>query len=270
MREDEEGVMLDASKPVRWRLFSDDNGTGKSGSVIVEDDRPEVGAVEAPKPQTDSLGFGGGGKQLTPYQLNMQRQGAAEGGNGGRSMPDQIDDKKFQEFDRQRRLVDDERVGLGDVALAVGAKAREDKQQREREIEEGVKAETSVFSSPPGLGEAVEGGMLPIELPEKVAKRQISRDPTRATSASKNRSGALQSSRPTLGKALAKDQKPRFTLHSSYSATSTTARSQVCIVSSFRRISTDCFDSGQRAGRRPGLLVDKVIALRAGPKNSAR
>ena len=112
--------------------------------------------------------------------------------------------------------------------------------------------------------------MLQIELQEKVAKRKISRDPRRATSASKNASVAPRSSRPTLRKALVRDRKPRFTLRSSYSATSTTARYKVCIVSSFRCISADCFDSSQRAGRRPGLRVDKVIALQVGPKNSAR
>ena len=58
-------------KPVRWRIFSEDNGTGGSGSVIVKDDRPEVGAVEAPKPQAGSPGLGGGGKQLTLYQLKV-------------------------------------------------------------------------------------------------------------------------------------------------------------------------------------------------------
>ena len=50
--------------------------------------------------------FGGG-----PFP-KMQRQGAAEVENGGSSEPDQIDDKKFQELDRQRRLADDERVGF--------------------------------------------------------------------------------------------------------------------------------------------------------------
>ncbi|PUU72943.1 hypothetical protein B9Z19DRAFT_607254 [Tuber borchii] len=182
-----------------------------------------------------------------------------------------FDDKKFQEFDRQRRLAEDERVRLADVALAEREKAREAKQQREREIEEErVKAETSVFSSPTGLGETVEEGVLPIELSEKVAKREISRDPTRATSASKNRSVAPRSSTPTLGKAFAKDQKQRFTLGSSSSAPNTTAGYKVRIVSGFGSISADCFDSGQRAGRRPGLLIDKVIALQAGRKNSAR
>ena len=59
-----------------------------------------------------------------------------------------FDDKKFQELDRQRRLAEDERVRLADVALAEREKAREAKQQaerikREREIEEErVKAET--------------------------------------------------------------------------------------------------------------------------------
>ena len=208
--------------------------------MIFKDDRCEVWAVEARNPQTDSPGLRLGRKQLTPYQLKMQRQRAADVVNGGRSEPDQIDDKKFQELDRQRRLAEDERVRLADVALAEREKAREAKQQREREIEEErVKAETSVFSSPTGLGETVEEGMLPIELSEKVAKREISRDPMRATSASKNRSVAPRSSTPTLGKALAKDQKQRFTLGSSSSAPSTTAGYKVCIVSGFGSISAD-------------------------------
>ena len=112
--------------------------------------------------------------------------------------------------------------------------------------------------------------MLPIELSEKMGKREISKDSTCATLASKNRSVAPLSSRPILGKALAKDQKRRFTLCSSYSATSTTARYKVCIVSRFGSISADCFDSRQRTGWRPGPPVDKLIALQAGPKNSAR
>jgi len=181
-----------------------------------------------------------------------------------------FDDRKFRELDQRRRLAEDERVRLADVALAEREKAREAKQQREREIEERVKAEISVSSSPTGLGETVEEGMLPMELSKKAAKRKISRDPARATSASKNRAVALRSDRPTLRKALAKDQKQRFTLGSSSSATSTIARYKVCIVSSFGSISADCFDSGQRAGRRPDLLVDKVIAIQAGRKNSAR
>ena len=88
--EEEEGTMVDYSKPVRRRLFSEDNGTGGNGDVIVRDDRPEVGAVEATKPQTDSPGLRKGGKPLTPSPLKMQRQGAAEVGNGGRSEPDRI------------------------------------------------------------------------------------------------------------------------------------------------------------------------------------
>ncbi|PUU72941.1 hypothetical protein B9Z19DRAFT_1096254, partial [Tuber borchii] len=90
IREEEEGAMLDGSKPVRRRLFSEDNGTGGSWGVIAKDDTPEVGAMEAPKPQTDSPSLRRGGKPLTPYQLKMQRQRAAEGENGGRSEPDQI------------------------------------------------------------------------------------------------------------------------------------------------------------------------------------
>ncbi|KAG0123955.1 hypothetical protein HOY82DRAFT_210280 [Tuber indicum] len=69
-----------------------------------------------------------------------------------------------------------------------------------------------------GLGKE----MLPIELPEKVTEREISRDPTRATSASKNRSVAPRSSTPTLGKGLMKDQKQRFTLGSGSVAPSAT------------------------------------------------
>ena len=90
IREDEEGAMLDGSKPVWWRLFSEDNGTGGSGGVIVKDDTPETVAVEGPKPQTDLPGPRRGGKPLTPYQLGMQRQKATEARNGGRSEPDQI------------------------------------------------------------------------------------------------------------------------------------------------------------------------------------
>ncbi|PUU76220.1 hypothetical protein B9Z19DRAFT_1066806 [Tuber borchii] len=134
-----------------------------------------------------------------------------------------FDDKKFQELDRQRQLAEDEQVRLADMASAEREKAREAKQQRKRETEEErVKVETSGFSSPTGLGETVEQGMLPIELSEKV-KRKISRDPTRATSVSKNRSVAPRSSTPTLGKALAKDQKEKFTLGLSSSAPGTTA-----------------------------------------------
>ena len=129
--QEEEGTVLDGSRPVRWSLFSEDNGTGWSGGLIVKDDRPEGRAVEAPKPQTDSPCLGRGGKHLTQYQLKMQWQRVAELGNGGRSQPDQINDKKLLELNRKRRLVDDARVGLGDVVLADGAKAREAKQQRE-------------------------------------------------------------------------------------------------------------------------------------------
>ena len=165
-----------------------------------------------------------------------------------------FDDKKFQELDRQRRLAEDERVRLADVALAEREKAREAKQQREREIEEErVKAETSASSSPTGLGETVEEGMLPIELSEKVAKREISRDPMRATSASKNRSVAPRSSTPTLGKALAKDQKQRFTLGSSSSAPSTTAGYKVCIVSGFGSISADFSIAANQQGGGPAF-----------------
>ena len=84
--------------------------------------------------------------------------------------------------------------------------------------------------------------MLSIELSEKVAK-EILRDPTHATSSSGNQSVALRSSRPTLDKALAKDQKSRFTLGMGSSATSTTGRYKVCIVSRFGSTSADCFDS---------------------------
>jgi len=127
-----------------------------------------------------------------------------------------------------------------------------------------------ISSSLSGPGETMEKGMLPIELSEKVAKREISRDPTRATSASKNRSVAPRSSTPTLGKVLAKDQKQRFTLGSSSSTPSGAAGYKVCIVSGFGSLSADFFDSGQQVGRRPGLLVDRVTTLQAGPKNSAR
>jgi len=97
----------------------------------------------------------------------------------------------------------------------------------------------SVFSSLASPGETVEKEMLPIELSEKVAKRDVSRDPTRATSASKNRSVAPRSSTPTLGKVLAKDQKQRFTLGSSSSAPSGAAGYKVCIVSGFGSVSAD-------------------------------
>ncbi|KAG0640232.1 hypothetical protein HOY80DRAFT_920497 [Tuber brumale] len=82
--------------------------------------------------------------------------------------------------------------------------------------------EDSAFSSPIIPDERVEKEMLPIELSEKVTEREISRDPTRATSASKNRSVAPRSSTPTLGKGLVKDQKQRFTLGSSSAAPSAT------------------------------------------------
>jgi len=90
IREEEEGAMLDGSKPVEGRPFSKDNGTGGSGEVIVKDDRPEVLAVEPWKPQTDSPGLREGGKPLTPYQLKMQQQRAVEVRNSGSSEPDQI------------------------------------------------------------------------------------------------------------------------------------------------------------------------------------
>ncbi|PWW72519.1 hypothetical protein C7212DRAFT_227565 [Tuber magnatum] len=70
----------------------------------------------------------------------------------------------------------------------------------------------NVLSSLTAPDEEVEKEMLPIELSEKVVEREIWRDPTRATSASKNRSVPPRSSTPTLGKGLAKDQKQRFTL----------------------------------------------------------
>ena len=70
------------------------------------------------------------GKPLTVYQLKMQRQGAAEVGNGGRLEMDRMlvnsvgkfgrkeeKEEEFQEFHRQRRLAEDERVRLADVAL---------------------------------------------------------------------------------------------------------------------------------------------------------
>ncbi|PUU77084.1 hypothetical protein B9Z19DRAFT_1128774 [Tuber borchii] len=90
IREEEEGTMLDSSKPVGQRLYSEDNGTGGSRGVITKDDTPEVGAVEPQERKKDSPGVRRGGKPLAPYQLKMQRQRAAEVGNGGRSVPDQI------------------------------------------------------------------------------------------------------------------------------------------------------------------------------------
>ncbi|PUU76131.1 hypothetical protein B9Z19DRAFT_1130205 [Tuber borchii] len=135
-----------------------------------------------------------------------------------------FDDKRFQELDRRRRLAEVKRVGLTNVALARREKAREAKQQCERESEEErAKGENSIFSSPTGLGETVGERILPTELSQKAAKKEISRDPRRATLASKNRTVAPRSGTPTLVKALAKDLKQRFTLGSSSSATSTTA-----------------------------------------------
>ena len=150
-----------------------------------------------------------------------------------------FDDKKFQELDRQKRLTEDERARLADLALAEREKAREAKQQREREIEERVKVETRVFSSPTNLRKTMEEGMLVIKLSEKVVKREISRDLRRPTSTSKNWSTAPRSSRPTLGKALTKDQKQRFTLRSSSLAPTTAIGYKVCIVSGSGSISAD-------------------------------
>ncbi|PUU81064.1 hypothetical protein B9Z19DRAFT_1077941 [Tuber borchii] len=90
IREEEEGAMLDGSKPVRWRLFSEDNGTGGSGGTIFKDDTPEVRALEAPKPQRNPPGLRRDGKPLTPYHSKMQRQRVAEVENGGRSELGQI------------------------------------------------------------------------------------------------------------------------------------------------------------------------------------
>ena len=148
-------------------------------------------------------------------------------------------DDEFRELDRQRRLAEDERMRLADITLAEREKAREAKQQRERKIEERVKVETSALSSPTDLSETMEEGMLLIELSEKVAKRKISRDPTRSTSTPKSRSVAPRRSRPALGKALRKDQKQRFTLDSSSSAPSTTGGYKLCIVSGFGSINAD-------------------------------
>jgi len=176
-------------------------------------------------------------------------------------------------------------VRLADVALAEREKAREAKQQHEREIEERVKVETSVFFSPTELGEKVEEGMrpnelsekaeegmLPIELSEKVTKRQVSTDLTRATSASKNRSVAPRSSTQTLVKALAKDQKQRLTFGSSSSASSTAAGYKVCIVSGFGNIRANYFDSGQRAGRKNSArrVKRRILRQRDPPPEQAR
>jgi len=81
IREEEEDAMLDGSKSVRRRLFSEDNGTGKSEGIIVKDGTLRVGVVESPGPQADSPSLKRSGKPLTPYQLKMQRQRAAEMGN---------------------------------------------------------------------------------------------------------------------------------------------------------------------------------------------
>jgi len=131
IREEEEGAMLDGSKPVRRRLFSEDNGTGGSGGVIVKDDTPEVGAVESPKPQTDSPSLRRGGKPLTPYQLKMQRQRAAEVENGptpvdGRLEPDQILVKPV------------EKIGAKEGREEEEEEEEEEEDDQDDELEEGV------------------------------------------------------------------------------------------------------------------------------------
>ena len=150
-----------------------------------------------------------------------------------------FDDKKFQELNRQRRLTEDERARLADLALAEREEARKAKQQREREIEERVKVETSVFSSPTNLRKTMEEGRLVIKPSKKAVRGEISGDLGCLTSTSKNWSTAPRSSRPTLGKALTKDQKQRFTLRSSSLAPSTTIGYKVCIVSGSGSISAD-------------------------------
>ncbi|RPB00191.1 hypothetical protein L873DRAFT_1681493 [Choiromyces venosus 120613-1] len=80
----------------------------------------------------------------------------------------------------------------------------------------------SLFSSPINPDER-EKEMLPTGVSEKVPKRQISGDPTRATSASKNRSVAPRSSTPTLGKGPLGGQKQRFSLSSSASGPGATS-----------------------------------------------
>jgi len=120
IRQEEVGAMLGGSKPVQQRLFSEDNGTGGSGGMIVKDDTLEVLAVEPWKPQTDSPGLRRGGKSLTPYQLKMQRERAAEVANSGRSAPAQI---------------------LVNPLEKIGASEQRDEQEKKEEndeLEEGV------------------------------------------------------------------------------------------------------------------------------------
>ena len=113
--EEDEGAMLDCSMPVRRSFDSEDNGG--SGDVILKDDRPEVGAVEATKPQTNSSGLRRGGKPWTPPQLKMQ--GATEVGNSGISGPEQV---------------------LANTVAKIGAKgAREEKQEEVAAMEAAEK-----------------------------------------------------------------------------------------------------------------------------------
>ena len=148
---EEEGAMLDGSMPVRWSIFSEDNGAGGSEDVILKDNRPEVGAAEVTKAQTDSPGLRRDGKLLTPSQLKMQRQGEAEEGSGERSELDRMfanlvekigvnqereeeeeEEAEFLELHRQRRLAEDEPMRLADLALPEREKAREAKDRKQR------------------------------------------------------------------------------------------------------------------------------------------
>ena len=144
IREEEEGAILDGSKPVRRRLFSEDNGTGGSGGVIVKDNTPEVGAVEAPKPQTDSPGLRRGGKPLTPYQLKMQRQRAAEVENGRRSEPDQILVKPVEKIGAKEEREEEEEEEEEDDELEEGV---EYWGSLKRSIVEGYEARIEVIKS---------------------------------------------------------------------------------------------------------------------------
>jgi len=127
IREEEEDAMLDGSKSVRRRLFSEDSGAGGSEGVIVKDGMPKVGAVEPPELQTDSPSFRRSGKPLTPYQLKVQRQKAAEVGSDstlidGTSEPDQILAKPV------------EKIG----AREVGKEEEKEEEEEDDELEESV------------------------------------------------------------------------------------------------------------------------------------
>ena len=54
--DEDEGPILDGSKPVRRRLFSEDNGTGGSGAVIVKDDTPGVEKIGAKQEREEKKG----------------------------------------------------------------------------------------------------------------------------------------------------------------------------------------------------------------------